>query len=80
MNTTEPLTPPHGPGATEAFAVLVAFVDLWVVAAVVLATLARIVATPCRLLRGLHRRHRRSHAIAVPGVHVASLESPRVVA
>jgi hypothetical protein len=65
---------------TGPFAVLVAFVAMWVVAAVVLATLARIFATPYQLLRGLHGRYRTSHAIAVPGVHVASLESGRVVA
>lgn len=75
MNTTEPLTPPPGP-----FAVLVAFVALWVVAAVALAPVARVLATPYLFLRGRHRRHQTPHALAVAGVRVASLESPQVVA
>ena len=62
------------------FAVLVAFVAVSVVAAVLLATLAGIFATPYLLLRRLHRRYRTSTAIAVPGAHVAQLESRRVVA
>jgi hypothetical protein len=132
MHTTEPLTRPHGPAATESgrgapphgsrpptfaevaadivpvigvilvagppvifiagpwvllclmltapFAVLVAYVAIPVAAAALLATLIGICATPYLVLRGLHRRHRTSRAIAVSGLHVASLDSPRAVA
>jgi hypothetical protein len=65
---------------TGPFAVLVAFVAIPVVGAVLLATLAGIFATPYLLLRGLRRRYRTSHAVAVSGAHVAYLESRRVVA
>jgi hypothetical protein len=132
MSITAPLTPSHGPAATEppgdvlpararrptfteavadivpvigvvfvagppvvfiagpwlflvlmlsgAFAVLVAFVALWVAATVLLTTLAGVVATPYLLVRGLVRRHRISRAAPIPGAHVPSLESRQVVA
>jgi hypothetical protein len=60
-----------------AFAVLVAFAALWVVATVLLTTLVGIVATPYLLARGLVRRHRMSRATPI---RVPSLESPQVVA
>jgi hypothetical protein len=63
-----------------AFAVLVAFAALWVVAAVLLTTLAAMFATPYLLVRGLLRRHRMSRATPIPGARVPSLESRQAVA
>ena len=62
------------------FAVLVAFVAVWVVAAMLLTTLAGMVATPYLLVRGLLRRHPMSRATPIRGARVPSLESPQVVA
>jgi hypothetical protein len=62
------------------FALLVAFVVVALVAAVLLVTLAAIVAAPYVLVRRLHHRYRASQLISVPATHVPSLHSPRVAA
>ena len=58
-------------------ALLAAFAALWVVAALLLAILAGLIATPYLLVRGVVRRRRTSHA---PALRVPSLESPQVMA
>lgn len=62
------------------FAVLVAFAALWVVATVLLTTLAGMVAMSYLLVRGLLRRHRMSRATPTPAARVRSFESRQAVA
>ena len=54
------------------FALVVAFVVVGLVAAVLLVTIAAIVAAPFVLVRFLHRRYRSSQSIGVPAPRVAS--------
>jgi hypothetical protein len=62
------------------FAVLVALVAVWVLAAMLLATLAGISATPYLLVRRLHRRDRTARASAPPHASVAPIGPRRAVA
>lgn len=62
------------------FAVLVAFAALWIVATVLLTSLAAVSATTYLLVRGLVRRHRTSRAASIAGARIRSLESRQAVA
>ena len=62
------------------FAVLVALTVLLAGAAVLVAAIVAIVATPCLVVRRAYRSYRAARASRIPGSHVPPLERPRRVA
>jgi hypothetical protein len=62
------------------FAVMVVLVAVWLLAVVLLATLAGILATPFLVVRRLHRGYRTSRATARPRPAIARIDSRRAVA